>query len=97
MTDGPLSGYRVVELGVWVAGPAAAGLARYLLDTVPDAARAGVLIGYDARHGSEDFAWDTARVCAAAGAGRSVARACSAAASASQLAKAQVSSGSQAQ
>ena len=23
---GPLSGYRVVELGVWVAGPAAAGL-----------------------------------------------------------------------
>lgn len=26
MTDGPLSGYRVVELGVWVAGPAAAGL-----------------------------------------------------------------------
>jgi crotonobetainyl-CoA:carnitine CoA-transferase CaiB-like acyl-CoA transferase len=27
MTDGPLSGYRVVELGVWVAGPAAAGLA----------------------------------------------------------------------
>jgi crotonobetainyl-CoA:carnitine CoA-transferase CaiB-like acyl-CoA transferase len=27
MTDGPLHGYRVVELGVWVAGPAAAGLA----------------------------------------------------------------------
>ncbi len=26
MTDGPLHGYRVVELGVWVAGPAAAGL-----------------------------------------------------------------------
>lgn len=26
MTEGPLSGYRVVELGVWVAGPAAAGL-----------------------------------------------------------------------
>lgn len=25
-TGGPLSGYRVVELGVWVAGPAAAGL-----------------------------------------------------------------------
>ena len=23
---GPLAGYRVVELGVWVAGPAAAGL-----------------------------------------------------------------------
>ncbi len=27
MGDGPLQGYRVVELGVWVAGPAAAGLA----------------------------------------------------------------------
>ncbi len=26
MTDGPLSGFRVVELGVWVAGPAAGGL-----------------------------------------------------------------------
>lgn len=26
MGEGPLSGYRVVELGVWVAGPAAAGL-----------------------------------------------------------------------
>jgi crotonobetainyl-CoA:carnitine CoA-transferase CaiB-like acyl-CoA transferase len=26
MSEGPLSGYRVVELGVWVAGPAAAGL-----------------------------------------------------------------------
>jgi crotonobetainyl-CoA:carnitine CoA-transferase CaiB-like acyl-CoA transferase len=26
MSTGPLSGYRVVELGVWVAGPAAAGL-----------------------------------------------------------------------
>ena len=25
-TQGPLAGYRVVELGVWVAGPAAAGL-----------------------------------------------------------------------
>jgi crotonobetainyl-CoA:carnitine CoA-transferase CaiB-like acyl-CoA transferase len=24
-TDGPLAGVRVVELGVWVAGPAAAG------------------------------------------------------------------------
>lgn len=27
MSEGPLAGYRVVELGVWVAGPAAAGLA----------------------------------------------------------------------
>ena len=26
MTTGPLTGYRVVELGVWVAGPAAGGL-----------------------------------------------------------------------
>ena len=26
MTDGPLAGFRVVELGVWVAGPAAGGI-----------------------------------------------------------------------
>jgi len=42
----------------------AAGLARYLLDTVPDAAERGVTIGFDGRHGSLDFARDTAAVLA---------------------------------
>ncbi len=46
---------------------AAAGLVQHLLDTAPDVAGRGVVIGYDARHGSESFAWDTARVCAARG------------------------------
>ncbi|MDO5080748.1 phospho-sugar mutase [Buchananella hordeovulneris] len=44
---------------------AAAGLTRYLLDTVP--AAPVVVIGYDARHGSADFAADTAAVVTAAG------------------------------
>jgi phosphomannomutase len=46
---------------------AAAGLARYLLDRVPGAAEAGVVIGCDARHNSDVFAEDTAAVCAGAG------------------------------
>ncbi len=46
---------------------AAAGLARYLLDTDPQAAERGVLIGYDARHNSDVFALDSARVLAGAG------------------------------
>jgi phosphomannomutase len=46
---------------------AAAGLARYLLDRVPGAAEAGVVIGCDARHNSDVFAEDTATVCAGAG------------------------------
>ncbi len=46
---------------------AAAGLVRYLLDTVPDAAQRGVIIGYDARRKSDVFALDTAHVCAGAG------------------------------
>ena len=32
--------------------------------TVPDATTRGVTVGYDARYGSEDFAFDTARVLA---------------------------------
>ena len=46
---------------------AAAGLARYLLDRVPGAAEAGVVIGCDARHKSDVFAEDSAAVLAGAG------------------------------
>jgi phosphomannomutase len=44
-----------------------AGLAAYLLATVPDAAARGVVIGHDARRNSRVFAEDTARVLAGAG------------------------------
>ncbi|MDP9464234.1 MAG: phospho-sugar mutase, partial [Actinomycetota bacterium] len=50
-----------------VVQQAAAGLVDYLLSTEPDAARRGVIIGYDARRKSDAFALDTARVCAARG------------------------------
>ncbi len=50
-----------------VVRQAAAGLARYLLDTDPDAAQRGVIIAYDARRKSDVFAADTARVMAAMG------------------------------
>jgi phosphomannomutase len=50
-----------------VVQQAAAGLARYLLDTDPAAAERGVAIGYDARRKSDVFASDTARVLAANG------------------------------
>ena len=50
-----------------VVRQAAAGLARYLLDTQPEAAERGVLIGFDARRKSDVFALDTARVMAAVG------------------------------
>lgn len=45
----------------------AAGLARHLLAAVPDAAQRGVVVGRDARRGSEVFARDTAGVLAAHG------------------------------
>ncbi len=50
-----------------VVQQAAAGLARYLLATDPQARQRGVVIGYDARRKSDVFASDTARVMAAHG------------------------------
>ena len=50
-----------------VVRQAAAGLARYLLETDPGARERGVIIGYDARRKSDVFASDTARVMAAHG------------------------------
>jgi phosphomannomutase len=44
-----------------------AGLARYLLEQIPDARERGVVVGRDARHGSVAFAEETAGVLAAAG------------------------------
>jgi phosphomannomutase len=44
-----------------------AGLASYLKETVPDGAKRGVVIGYDGRRMSTQFANDTAAVLAAAG------------------------------
>ena len=56
-----------LRLNRLVARQAAAGLGEYLLETVPEAADAGVLIGYDARRKSDLCAADTARVLAAMG------------------------------
>ncbi len=50
-----------------VVRQAARGLADYLVSDDPDAASRGVAIGYDARRKSDVFAFDTARVIAAAG------------------------------
>jgi phosphomannomutase len=44
-----------------------AGLAAYLLATVPDARQRGVVIGHDARHLSRELSEDTARVLGGAG------------------------------
>ena len=50
-----------------VVRQAARGLADYLVDLDPAARQRGVVIGYDARHKSDVFALDSARVIAAAG------------------------------
>ena len=61
MGAGPLRMNRLV------VRQAAAGLAEYVLRTVTGAREAGIIIGYDARRKSDDFALDTARVFAAMG------------------------------
>lgn len=50
-----------------VVRQAAAGLVDHLLATDPTAASRGLIVGWDARRKSEDFALDTARVAAARG------------------------------
>ncbi len=50
-----------------VVRAATAGLARWLREHRPDAARAGVVLGWDARHHSAEFAADAAAVLAGAG------------------------------
>jgi phosphomannomutase len=74
---GPLAFGTAGLRGLIGAGPArvnravvrraAAGLARYLLATVPDARRRGVAVGRDARRQSDVFADEAAGVLAAAG------------------------------
>lgn len=63
MQAGPMGMNRVV------VRESAAGIARYLLASVPDAARRGVVIAHDARHRSDRFAHDCAEVIAAHGIG----------------------------
>src|SRR5688572_17772039 len=45
----------------------AAGVARHLLDSVPGAVEAGVVVGRDARHRSDDFMADVVAVLTGAG------------------------------
>ena len=61
MEAGPTGMNRVV------VRESAAGIARYLLANVPDAAGRGVVVAHDARHRSDTFAHDCAEVIAAHG------------------------------
>lgn len=74
---GPLEFGTAGLRGVLGAGPnrmnravvirTTAGLAAYLLEQHPDAAKRGIVVGYDARRMSREFAVETACVLAAAG------------------------------
>jgi phosphomannomutase len=55
------------RMNVATVRAATAGVARHLLNRVPGAARAGVVVGHDARHGSARFAAEAAAVLSGAG------------------------------
>lgn len=61
MGAGPMRMNRVVT------GRVAAGLARYIMAGDPAAAAAGVVVGYDGRAKSREFAYDAARILSRAG------------------------------
>src|SRR3954470_12536254 len=60
---GPL-GAGPLRMNRAIVRRAAAGIGRWLLDHSPGSAERGVVIGFDARHGSADFAADSAGVLA---------------------------------